>query len=87
MLGKQKQITIDYRQKFGDEQGERVLRDLEKRCLLFRGGINTAKAIDVNTLLVMEGEANVIKYIYKMLSRDPLEDRPDKAINITSAGE
>lgn len=84
---RKKQIVIDFQQKFGDEQGARVLADLERRCVLFREGINYTKGVDTNALLVMEGEANVLKYIYKMLNRNPNEVVQTHALNITSIPE
>ena len=81
---RKKQLIIDYQQKFGDEQGIRVLKDLEKHCTLFRKGISPGAGIDVNAVLVMEGQANVIKHIYNMMQKDPNQSSPSTAINITS---
>ena len=62
-MSRKKQIIIDYQQKFGDEQGRRILQDLEKHCTLFRKGLTPSADIDVNAVLVMEGQSNVIKHI------------------------
>ena len=81
---RKKQLIIDYQQKFGDEQGSRVLKDLEKHCTLFRKGLSPGTGIDVNAVLVMEGQSNVIKHIYNMMQKDPNQPAPSTAINITS---
>ena len=88
---RRRKVVIDYHQKFGDEQGGRILADLRKRCVLFDGGVDVGKGVDVNRLLVMEGEANVLKYIYRMLGTDPNKVRQEAARNeipnITSVGD
>ena len=83
MLNKKK-LIVDYQQKFGDEQGARILADLERRCQMFRHGIDTSKGIDPNKILVLEGEANILKYIYRMMKRNPNEVVQSTALNITS---
>ena len=77
----ERQTIIDYHQKFGDEQGKRILEDLERRCVLVRHGIRHEHGVDVNRLLIMEGEADIFKYIKSMLEKDPDKKRQKKATN------
>jgi len=79
-LSKQ-QIIRDYKRVFATPEGQRVLADLVRKAPLMREGLKTADGIDVNRLLVLEGEANVVKHIYTMLRRDPNAEMPDRAIN------
>lgn len=70
-----KQLIIDYKTVFGSESGKNVLADLKKKCPLLTEGVNTKAGIDVNVLLVQTGREDVVKYIYKMAGKDPLEER------------
>ena len=79
MLKWNKQLLIDYRNTFESETGKRVLDDLRKNSSIVTEGIKYRNGVDVNRLLVQEGEANVIKYIYKMLGRDPNEEAVKRA--------
>ena len=79
-LGSQ-QIIRDYNRVFATPEGQRVLANLARRATLLRDGIKTTDGVDVNKLLVLEGEANVVKHIYTMLRRDPNAETPSKAIN------
>jgi len=81
MIRNRRKVTIDYQQKFGDEQGSRILKDLERLCPLLRGGIDIGKGVDSNRLLVMEGRSDVIKYIYRMMRKDPNEVTQKQATN------
>jgi len=76
-----KQLVIAYKNTFESPEGKMVLADLKKRCPLLTGGLNTASGIDVNKILVLEGQNNVLKYIYKMLNRDPNEEAPSHAVD------
>jgi len=88
---RKRKITIDYHQKFGDEQGKRILADLAKQCPLLTGGIDISKGIDPNKVLVLEGRSDLLKYIHRMLGTDPNVERQEVARNtipnITNAGE
>ena len=78
-MRQRKQIVIDYHQKFGDEQGGRVLANLRKRFpWLDRPTVSVGQ--DVNAILIAQGEANVLKHIYRMMRVDPYEmGRQEKA--------
>ena len=82
-MSRKRQLIIDYQQKFGDEQGERILKDLERLCPLFRNGVDIARGADVNKILVLEGRGDVLKYIYRMMQRDPNAVPQTHALNIT----
>jgi hypothetical protein len=79
-LRRSKNLVIAYKNTFESPEGKLVLADLRKRSPLLTGGLNTAGPIDVNRLLVLEGQNNVLKYIYQMLKRDPNEERQSHAI-------
>ena len=79
-LSKQR-LLRDYKRTFATPEGQRVLDDLVCKATLMKEGLKTSAGIDVNKLLVLEGEANVVKHIYTMLRRDPNEETPDRAIN------
>lgn len=81
ILKKTRDLRIAYHNVFESPEGKKVLADLRKRCPLLTDGINMGGGIDVHKLLVLEGQNNVLKYIYKMLGRDPNEDRPEEAMN------
>lgn len=70
-----KQLIIDYKTVFGTESGRNVLADLKKRCPLLTEGVNTKAGIDANVLMIQTGREDVVKYIYKMVGKDPLEER------------
>ena len=74
-------LIQDYKRVFATPEGQRVLADLVRKAPLMREGLKTSAGIDVNRLLVLEGEANMVKHIYAMLRRDPNEETPDRAIN------
>ena len=76
-----KQLLLDYRNTFNSPEGKRVLADLKKRCPLLSGPLGIAKGVDVNMMLVMEGQSNIVKHIYTMLNRDPNEESPERAVN------
>lgn len=81
MLRWNKNLVVAYKNTFESPEGKLVLADLRKRCPLLTGGLNTSGGIDVNKLLVLEGQNNVLKYIYQMLNRDPNEEIPSHAVN------
>ena len=81
ILGKRKQLAIDYQRTFESPEGKRVLADLRKSCPTLTAGISVARGLDVNMLLVLEGQNNVLKHIYKMLRRDPNEEPPSHVLN------
>ena len=74
MRPSRKQLIIDYKI-FNTESGKNVLADLKKKCPLLTEGVDTKAGIDVNVLLIQTGREDVVKYIYKMLGKDPLEER------------
>ena len=78
---RKRQLIIDYQQKFGDEQGQRILKDLRKLCVMFDRPVTSG---DPTSLAIRIGEANVIKHIYRMLGKDPNAPAQSTAINITS---
>jgi len=75
------QLTIDYHQKFGDEQGDRLLKDL-RRVSHFDAPLTSGNPI---TLAIKVGEANIIKHIYKKLKKDP--NAPERSTAINRTGE
>ena len=79
MRPSKKELIIDYKI-FNTDSGKNVLADLKRKCPLLTEGVNTKAGIDVNVLLVETGREDVVKYIYKMLGRDPLEERDKYAI-------
>jgi len=79
-LRRNKELIIAYKI-FETPEGKLVLADLKKRCPLLTGGLKTGGSIDVNQLLVLEGQSNVLKYIYKMSKLDPNEEAPGHAVN------
>ena len=84
MLRWNKNLIVSYKNVFESPEGQLVLEDLCKRAPLLRKGLNGA-SVDVNTLLVLEGQSNVVKYIYEMIGKNPNEEQPSKAVNrITS---
>lgn len=76
-----KALVVAYHNTFMSPEGQKVLADLRKQSPLLTGGLSVSGGIDVNRLLVLEGRNDVLKYIYKMLHRDPNEEVPDKATN------
>ncbi|MCP5006523.1 MAG: hypothetical protein GY941_21675 [Planctomycetes bacterium] len=87
MVRRNKSIVVDYHQKFGDEQGARILADLQKQCPLMTGGIDISKGIDQNKVLVLEGRSDILKYINRMMGKDPNEERVVEARNINTVTE
>ena len=61
MLRWNKNLIVSYKNVFESPEGQLVLEDLCKRAPLLRKGLNGA-SVDVNTLLVLEGQSNVVKY-------------------------
>jgi hypothetical protein len=78
-----RQLLIDYRNCFESPGGKRVLADLRKKCPLLTDALNVSNGIDIHKVLIREGEANVLKHIYKMLGRDPNEEAVSHARNKT----
>ena len=81
MILRNRQLLIDYKVVFDSPEGKRVLADLRKRCPMLTDGISTTGGIDPNKVLVLEGQNNVLKHIYKMLRRDPNAEAPEQAVN------
>ena len=81
MILRNRQLLIDYKVVFESPEGKRVLADLRKRCPMLTDGISTTGGIDPNKVLVLEGQNNVLKHIYKMLRRDPNAEAPEQAVN------
>lgn len=77
MLKWNKQLVVAYHNTFESPEGKKVLDDLRRKCPLMDDTIHTANGIDVNRLLVLEGQRSVLLYIYKMLRRDPNEPAPE----------
>lgn len=75
MRKERKGLIIDYQRTFNTEAGQNVLKDLRKKAPLMDDGLNTQNGVDVNSLLVNQGRNDVILYIYKMLKKDPYEER------------
>ena len=61
-----KQLTIDYKQTFGSESGQRVLEDLKKRCIF-----NTTTHIkgDSHESAYLEGARSAVLFINNMLNK------------------
>ena len=76
-----KNLIVAYKNTFESPEGKKVLEDLRKRAPLLTNGLNGA-TVDVNMLLVLEGQSNVLKHIYKMLGRDPNEELPEHTKNV-----
>jgi hypothetical protein len=76
-----KKVVVAYHNWWNSPDGQIVLEDLKKRNPLLTEGLKIDSGVDVNRLLVLEGQNNVLKYIYKMLKRDPNEEQPEKARN------
>jgi hypothetical protein len=74
-----KSLIIAYKNTFESPEGKIVLEDLKKRAPMLTEGLKVTGGIDVNSLLVLEGRSDVIKYIYKMLKRDPNEEAVERA--------
>ena len=68
-----------YQSVFNTPQGRECLEDLCKQFTLLRNRVDSAKSVDVNRLLIMEGERNVLLYICQLLGKDPLEQQPTHA--------
>jgi hypothetical protein len=76
-------LVRDYQLTFETPEGQRVLNDLRRFCPTFMNPIGTGKGVDVNILLVQEGQNNVLKHIYRQMRKDPNLERPAKAVNRT----
>ena len=63
-----KQLTIDYKQTFKSESGEKVLEDLKKRC-----SFETTTHIkgDSHESAYLEGARSVVLFINNMLNKKP----------------
>ena len=61
-----KQLTIDYKQTFGSESGQRVLEDLKKRC-----SFNTTTHIkgDSHESAFLEGQRSMVLFLNNMLNK------------------
>ena len=61
-----KQLTIDYKQTFGSESGEKVLEDLKKRC-----SFNTTTFVqgDSHDTAFRERQRAVVLFINNMLNK------------------
>ena len=61
-----KQLTIDYKQTFASESGEKVLEDLKKRC-----SFNTTTFVqgDSHDTAFREGQRAVVLFINNMLNK------------------
>ena len=61
-----KQLTIDYKQTFGSESGQRVLADLKKRC-----SFDTTTHIkgDSHESAYLEGARSAVLFINNMLNK------------------
>ena len=80
MLRWNKNLIVAYKNVFESPDGKLVLEDLCKRAPLLRKGLNGA-GVDIHTLLVLEGQSNIVKHIYEMTGKDPNEQQPQKAVN------
>ena len=70
-----------YRNMFNSPEGKLVLADLRKRCPLLTSSVGTVGGVDVNKLLILEGQRSVLLHIYRMLNRDPNEEVANHAKN------
>ena len=61
-----KQLTIDYKQTFGSESGQRVLDDLKKRCSF---ETTTFVKGDSHESAFLEGTRSVVLFIKNMLNK------------------
>jgi len=77
---KQKALILAYKNSFESPEGKLVLEDLRKKAPILTSGVNGA-TVDTNMLLVLEGQSNVVKHVYKMLGRDPNEEQAERAKN------
>ena len=61
-----KQLSLDYKQTFGSESGERVLNDLKKRC-----SFETTTHIkgDSHESAYLEGARSTVLFINNMLNK------------------
>ena len=61
-----KQLAIDYKTTFGSESGEKVLKDLEKRC-----SYHTTTHIkgDSHDTAFLEGQRSVVLFVKSMLNK------------------
>ena len=61
-----KQLNLDYKTTFGSESGERVLKDLQKRC-----SFETTTHIkgDSHESAYLEGARSVVLFINNMLNK------------------
>lgn len=66
----EKQISLDFKETFATEHGERVLKKLRSLTTFSRSSINSVKEIDVNRLVYDEGQRAVILYIDKQINKD-----------------
>lgn len=85
-IGKRKRLAVDYQRTFGSPEGKRVLADLRKHCPLLMESISLAGGVDVNKLLVLEGQRSVLLYIYKKLRLDPNEETAGHVTNELTGG-
>lgn len=75
MRKERKELIQAYVDVFQSREGQLILTDLRKKAPLLTEGIDANRPIDTNVLLVLEGRADVVKYIHKMAGKDPLEER------------
>ncbi len=75
-----RELIEKYQGVFNSPNGKDILDDLCKQFTLLRNRVDSNKGVDVNRLLVMEGERNVLLYIYQMINKDPMAEQPSHAI-------
>jgi len=77
-----KQLTIDYKQTFEPEHGQRVVVNLRKLSRI-DGYLNLTSNKDITAIQVAfaEGQRSVMMHIYSQLGKDPYAVKQDRAIN------
>ena len=78
-----KQLILDYKEVFESFAGERVLADLRKLSHLM---INAPCKDNLGRLdpwmeIRKDGQKSVLVHIYKMLNKDPNEEKQERTIN------
>ena len=76
-----KRIVQAYQNVCLSPDGKVFLDNLNKVFPWMRQGVKPVAPIDTNTVMVMQGECNVLKHIYSVLCMDPNEERQDVARN------
>ena len=79
MTEQQIALSMAYKNTFDSEHGQKVLKDLERKCMYKRTGIyqsNSQRQTDFNL-----GLHEVILYIHQEIERNLTETQDDKAVH------